>query len=240
MNLYQLVVFDMAGTTVTDQHEVEQCFAQAASETGLSVNAERILAMQGLAKRHVFQTLWTERLGPSHAQLTAHVDASYQRFTEVLEAHYLTHDITPTAGCLDAFAFLREQEIAIALTTGFYRKVTDIILKKLGWLEGLNAGYVGTKQSVIQVSIASDEVPQGRPEPLMIQKAMHLLGITNPEVVVNVGDTPSDLLSGRTAGVGLNLGVINGTHSREQLIIYPHDQLIGSLAELPSSLSIIH
>ncbi|HEY0108119.1 MAG TPA: HAD hydrolase-like protein, partial [Fibrella sp.] len=180
------------------------------------------------------------QLGPSHAQLTAHVDASYQRFTEVLEAHYLTHDITPTAGCLDAFAFLREQEIAIALTTGFYRKVTDIILKKLGWLEGLNAGYVGTKQSVIQVSIASDEVPQGRPEPLMIQKAMHLLGITNPEVVVNVGDTPSDLLSGRTAGVGLNLGVINGTHSREQLIIYPHDQLIGSLAELPSSLSIIH
>ena len=234
MNLYQLVVFDMAGTTVTDQHEVEQCFAQAASETGLSVNAERILAMQGLAKRHVFQTLWTEQLGPSHAQLTAHVDASYQRFTEVLEAHYLTHDITPTAGCLDAFAFLREQEIAIALTTGFYRKVTDIILKKLGWLEGLNAGYVGTKQSVIQVSIASDEVPQGRPEPLMIQKAMHLLGITNPEVVVNVGDTPSDLLSGRAAGVGLNLGVINGTHSRDQLVIYPHDQLIGSLAELPS------
>ena len=234
MNLYQLVVFDMAGTTVTDQHEVEQCFAQAASETGLSVNAERILAMQGLAKRHVFQTLWTEQLGPSHAQLTAHVDASYQRFTEVLEAHYLTHDITPTAGCLDAFAFLREQEIAIALTTGFYRKVTDIILKKLGWLEGLNAGYVGTKQSVIQVSIASDEVPQGRPEPLMIQKAMHLLGVTNPEAVVNVGDTPSDLLSGRAAGVGLNLGVINGTHSRDQLVIYPHDQLIGSLAELPS------
>ena len=234
MNLYRLVVFDMAGTTVTDQHEVEQCFAQAASETGLSVNAERILAMQGLAKRHVFQTLWTEQLGPSHAQLTAHVDASYQRFTEVLEAHYLTHDITPTAGCLDAFAFLREQEIAIALTTGFYRKVTDIILKKLGWLEGLDAGYVGTKQSVIQVSIASDEVPQGRPEPLMIQKAMHLLGVTNPEAVVNVGDTPSDLLSGRAAGVGLNLGVINGTHSRDQLVIYPHDQLIGSLAELPS------
>ncbi|HEY0110183.1 MAG TPA: phosphatase, partial [Fibrella sp.] len=96
MNLYQLVVFDMAGTTVTDQHEVEQCFAQAASETGLSVNAERILAMQGLAKRHVFQTLWTEQLGPGHAQLTGHVDVSYQRFTEVLEAHYLTHDITPT------------------------------------------------------------------------------------------------------------------------------------------------
>lgn len=232
MSLYQLVVFDMAGTTVTDQHEVEQCFAQAASETGLSVSAERILAMQGLAKRYVFQTLWGEHLGPDNPQLTAYVDRSYQRFAEVLETHYLTHDITPTAGCLEAFTFLREQQVAIALTTGFYRKVTDIILKKLGWLDGLNAGYVGTKQSIIQVSIASDEVPHGRPEPLMIQKAMHLLGVTNPEAVVNVGDTPSDLLSGRAAGVGLNLGVVNGTHSRDQLVTYPHDRLIGSLAEL--------
>ncbi|WP_375447969.1 HAD family hydrolase [uncultured Fibrella sp.] len=232
MNLYQLVVFDMAGTTVTDRHEVEQCFAEAAAQTGLSVGAERILAMQGLAKRHVFETLWGEILGVDHPQLKAHVDTSYQRFTEVLEAHYLTHEVTPTAGCLDTFAFLREQEIPVALTTGFYRKVTDIILKKLGWLDGLDARYVGTKQSIIQASIASDEVPHGRPEPLMIQKAMHLLGVTKPEAVVNVGDTPSDLLSGRAAGVGLNLGVTNGTHSREQLITYPHDRLIGSLAEL--------
>ena len=232
MNLYQLVVFDMAGTTVTDQHEVEQCFAEAAAQTGLSVGAERILAMQGLAKRHVFETLWGEILGVDHPQLKAHVDTSYQRFTEVLEAHYLTHEVTPTAGCLETFAFLREQEIPVALTTGFYRKVTDIILKKLGWLDGLDVRYVGTKQSIIQASIASDEVPHGRPEPLMIQKAMHLLGITNPEAVVNVGDTPSDLLSGRAAGVGLNLGVTNGTHSRDQLITYPHDRLIGSLAEL--------
>mgnify|MGYP000238073597 CR=1 FL=1 len=232
MNPYQLVVFDMAGTTVTDRHEVESCFATAAAETGLSVSAERILAMQGMAKRHVFDTLWTEQLGTGHDELTRHVDHSYLRFTEVLETHYLTRDITPTTGCLETFAFLREQGIAIALTTGLYRKVTDIVLQKFGWLEGLNAGYVGTKQSVIQVSIASDEVPRGRPEPLMIQKAMYLLGVTNPAAVVNIGDTPSDLLSGRAAGVGLNLGVTNGTHSREQLLHHPHDQLIGSLAEL--------
>ncbi|ARK09253.1 HAD family hydrolase [Fibrella sp. ES10-3-2-2] len=232
MNLYQLVVFDMAGTTVTDQHEVEQCFAEAAAETGLTVSADRILAMQGLSKRHVFDTLWTEQLGEGNLDVKHRVNVSYQRFTEVLETHYLTHAVTPTEGCLDTFAFLREQGIAIALTTGFYRKVTDIILNKLGWLNGLDAGYVGTKQSIIQASIASDEVPHGRPEPLMIQKAMHLLNITNPEAVVNVGDTPSDLLSGRAAGVGLNLGVTNGTHSRDQLITYPHDRLIGSLAEL--------
>lgn len=233
MQPIQVVIFDMAGTTVTDRHEVEQCFAQAARETGLVVSDERILAMQGLAKRYVFETLWTEQLGADHPAIKAHVDTSYGCFTEVLENHYHTHDILPTEGCLAAFAFLRERNISIALTTGFYRKVTDIILKKLGWFEGLDAQYVGTPQTTIQASIASDEVPKGRPHPFMIQRAMQLLSVREPQAVVNVGDTPSDLLSGRAAGVGVNLGITNGTHSEEQLRPYPADKLLTSLAELP-------
>ena len=65
---------------------------------------------------------------------------------------------------------------------------------------------------------------------------MLLVNRNNPKVVVNVGDTPSDLLSGRAAGVALNLGVTNGTHTADQLDAYPHDYLLGSLAELPALL----
>lgn len=234
MQPIQLVVFDMAGTTVTDQHEVEQCFARAATETGLHVSDERILAMQGLAKRYVFETLWREQLGEDHPHQKSQVDRSYLRFTEVLENHYLTHDVTPTEGCLDTFAFLRDRQIPIALTTGFYRKVTDIILGKLGWLDGLDKQYMGSSQTTIQLSIASDEVAKGRPYPIMIQKAMKLLGVTDPKTVANIGDTPSDLLSGRAASVGLNLGVTNGTHTRDQLSDYASDKLLNSLAELPA------
>jgi len=236
MSALRLVVFDMAGTTLTDQHEVEQCFARAAKATGLSVTEERILAMQGLAKRFVFETLWTEQLGPDHPELKPRVDRSYQRFTEVLEEHYRTQPVTPTEGCLDAFGFLRERGIAIALTTGFYRKVTNIILERLAWLDGLNERYVGGPGTVIQASVASDEVPKGRPHPFLIQRAMQLLGVEEPKAVANIGDTPSDLLSGRAAGVALNLGVVNGTHSQEQLDVYPHDRLLASLHDLPSVL----
>lgn len=232
MSQIQLVVFDMAGTTVTDHHEVERCFAEAAAETGLIVNNERILAMQGLAKRYVFQTLWQEQLGEVHPHVPTHVDVSYASFTRILENHYLTNGATPTEGCLEAFSFLREHGIQIALTTGFYRKVTNIILNNLGWLEGLDEQYVGSTESTIQASITSDEVERGRPYPYMIERAMQLLGVSDPQAVVNVGDTPSDLLSGKAAGVGLNLGVTNGTHTAEQLMPHPHDRLIGSLVEL--------
>ena len=240
MQPIELVVFDMAGTTVTDQHEVERCFAEAADQTGLMATPERILAMQGQAKRYVFETLWNEQLGDSHADIDKNVEVSYKAFREILERHYLTNGATPTKGCLDTFAWLREQGIPVALTTGFYRVVTDIILDKLGWLNGLNEQYWGSSDSIIQFSIASDEVTRGRPYPDMIERAMQQLGVTNPKAVVNIGDTPSDLLSGRAAGVGLNLGVTNGTHTADQLNAYPHDQLLGSLAELPSVISEQH
>ena len=115
--------------------------------------------------------------------------------------------------------------------------MTDIILEKLGWLAGLNEQRIGRADSLIQLSIASDEVERGRPYPQMIEKAMRILGVTNPKAVVNIGDTPSDLLSGRAAGVALNLGLTNGTHSRDQLDAYPHDLLLGSLRESPSVIS---
>jgi len=236
MRTIQLVVFDMAGTTVTDHHEVERCFAEAAAQTGLTVSDERILAMQGLSKRHVFETLWKEQLGADSPEVPTHVDVSYDVFRDVLEAHYRSQGATPTEGCLDTFTTLHERGIKIALTTGFYRVVTDIILEKLGWLAGLNEQRIGTADSLIQLSIASDEVAQGRPQPLMIQRAMRLLNVTDPKQVVNIGDTPSDLLSGQAAGVALNLGLTNGTHTRAQLEAYPHDKLLGSLRELPALL----
>ncbi len=236
MQPIELVVFDMAGTTVTDHHEVERCFAEAATETGLFVTDQRILAMQGLAKRYVFETLWKEQSGEQSPNVQPQVDASYTAFRRILENHYQTQGATPTQGCLDTFAYLHERGIAIALTTGFYRVVTDIILGKLGWLDGLDGRRVGTVNSLLQVSIASDEVERGRPYPQMIERAMQLLGVTNPKAVVNIGDTPSDLQSGFAAGVALNLGLTNGTHSRDQLDAYPHDLLLGSLTELPDLL----
>lgn len=229
----------MAGTTVTDHHEVERCFAEAATQTGLFVTDERILAMQGLAKRYVFETLWKEQLGEMHTDIQPQVDVSYAAFKGILENHYLVNGATPTEGCVETFTYLRERGIAVALTTGFYRIVTDIILDKLGWMRGLNGQRVGGRNSLIQASIASDEVERGRPYPHLIERAMLLLNINNPKSVVNIGDTPSDLLSGRAAGVALNLGVTNGTHAADQLDAYPHDYLLGSLHELPTLLDTV-
>ena len=227
----QLIVCDMAGTTVKDEHEVESCFTKAAMETNLQMTDEEILAVQGWAKRHVFEIFWERQVGNKGDEWLKKVENSYAIFRDILEDHYKNSPILPTKGCLDLFAFLKEKNIPVALTTGFYRKVTNIILEKLGWLKGLNEQHVGNKSTIIQASLASDEVTNGRPQPDMILKAMKLMGVTDPKRVINIGDTPSDIQSGKNAGCLYSCCLTNGTHSAEQLLHHQPDKAFGSMVE---------
>lgn len=230
----QLVVLDMAGTTILDEHEVEHCFKKAAQKNGLLSSDERILALQGYAKLYVFQTLWTEQLGDGDPTIAQKAQNSYQDFTQILEEHYLNNEVKPTEGCLELFTYLHQQGIYIALSTGFYRKVANIILEKIGWGKNLNQNYMNIQNKTgIHLSICPDEVQgAGRPSPKMIELAMLKFGITDKNQVINVGDTPVDLAFGKNAGVRLALGVCNGTHTREQLEAHPNDGLLNNIAEL--------
>ena len=239
MGKVELAVLDMAGTTVRDQGEVEACFLDAAEQSGVEASRDRIVAMMGWSKRRVFEALLTAQLGADAVDLTARIDAAYAEFRRILEHHYATAPVVPADGCLECFDWLRRRGIAIALTTGFYRKVTDLILRRLGWDQGLDERRVGTRDSLIQVSVTSDEVAHGRPAPDMIRRAMELTGVADPSRVVKVGDTPSDLQAGVAAECGLTLGVTKGTHTAEQLAEHPNDGLIGSLHELPERIRAI-
>ena len=227
----QLIICDMAGTTVRDEHEVESCFTKAAMQTGLKMTDEEILAVQGWAKRHVFEVFWERQVGDKGEAWRNQVDTSYTVFREILEEHYRHSAVLPTVGCLELFALLKERKIPVALTTGFYRKVTNIILEKLGWLSGLDDQYTRNGHSIISASIASDEVGKGRPAPDMIFRAMQLLNVPAATSVINIGDTPSDIQSGKNAGCRFSFCVTNGTHSAEQLSPHFPDKSFNSMLD---------
>jgi phosphonatase-like hydrolase len=233
MHPIKLVVLDMAGTTIQDLHEVEYCFKEAAKLNQLHASDERILALQGYAKLEVFRLLWTEQLGENHSDIEPKAQQSYTDFKNILEFYYKEHPIIKTEGCAALFDYLHQNNIYIALTTGFYRKVANIILKKAGWLESLNQNYVNiSNKTGIHISVTPDETGTGRPNPAMIHHAMKMLGISNPQEVINIGDTPVDLAFGRNANVRLALAVSNGTHSYDQLKDYPNDGILTSLNDL--------
>src|SRR5262245_45050632 len=128
----RLVVFDMAGTTVHDAGLVLECFVEAANAVGLKATREELNDRMGISKLIVFDELSKRQLGTGRAAEELR-DRGYAIFTRVLESAYEKGGVAPVRGAERVFETLHALGIRCALNTGFYRKVTDIIVDKLGW-----------------------------------------------------------------------------------------------------------
>ncbi|MDB4930283.1 MAG: phosphatase [Myxococcaceae bacterium] len=218
----RLVVFDMAGTTVHDDDLVLECFVAAAGHVGLRVTRDELNARMGQSKRAVFDELARRQAGPGRdAEARALGDRGYEAFCAVLEGAYAKAGVAPIEGAGEVFAWLRSQGTRVALNTGFYRRVTDVIVEGLRWRDAVDA------------VVCVDDVREGRPAPYMIHEAMQRCGVHGVDEVVVVGDTPSDMLAGRNAGARAVVGVTSGSHTASTLRRCPSTHVLGSVRELP-------
>lgn len=214
--MIELVVFDLAGTTVYDGDAVADSFRAALAAAGVEPGRDAINAVMGLPKPEAIRVL----LGGDRP-----VDAIHADFVRRMRHYYETAPaVREVPGAAAAFAALRRAGVKVALNTGFNREVADALLARLGW----------RVPEVIDATITSDEVPHGRPHPDMIRALVARLGVEDARKVAKVGDTRADLEEGANAGCGLNLGVTTGSFTREQLLACPHTRVLGSVAEVPA------
>lgn len=227
MNI-QLVVFDIAGTTVRDDDAVNRCLREALAAGGVEVSREEVNTVMGLPKPEAIAALLTAKQPEATPPPAQRVKALYHEFLHRMIEFY-RHDpaVAPMPGAEACFARLKRRGLRLALDTGFSRAIVQVILRRLDW----------DVPGFLDATVASDEVPRGRPHPDLIFEAMRRTGVTSPGAVAKVGDTPADLREGQAAGCGLVIGVTQGTHSRAELAVHPHTHLIDSLAGLPALLA---
>jgi phosphonatase-like hydrolase len=219
MRSVDLVVLDMAGTTVQDGGQVADAFAAALAGYGVHVGVAEITPIRGASKRRAIHDLLQARGVP----LTL-CDEVYDAFRTDLARRY-AQNAAQVPAAAETMAWMRAKGMRVALNTGFDRATTAALLKGLGW-------STGTADAIV----CGDDVPQGRPAATMIQRCMELTGVRDPGRVANVGDTVLDLRAGHRAGVRLNIGVLTGAHNRATLEAEPHTHLIESVADLPGVL----
>ncbi len=223
--LPELVVFDMAGTTVHDGDAVHRCLAEALAAAGINTTRSQINTVMGLPKPRAIEIVLQEQ---GHVDL-ATVDKIHADFVErMLKFYREDESVVEIAGATNVFTALRASGVKVALDTGFSRDIADAILERLGWN---NPGLLDT-------TVTSDEVENGRPYPDMIFEAMERTGVNSTQSVMKVGDTPSDLNEGTSARCGWVIGVTGGSHTREELEACPFTHLIHTVAELPALLGI--
>ena len=223
MGPIDLVVFDMAGTTIQDSGGmVLASLVEAARAHDLPGTSEELNAMMGMDKREVFTILARRRHRADAGAARALADEALHTFLESMRTAY-DRVLAPIPGAEETFAFLHERGIKVATDTGFDAVIGGLILDRLNWRGGL-----------IDTSVFSTDVPRGRPAPYMIFEAMQRLGLLDVRRVIKIGDSPADLEEGTNAGCGEVIGVLSGAHTAATLGPVPHTRLLASVADLPA------
>ncbi len=217
-----LVVFDLAGTTIDDNGVVLRCLVETVRAHDLPGAPDELNALMGMNKREVFGMLAERRspVGSPAAERLA--DAALGSFVDLMRASY-ERRLAPLPGAEETFGFLRERGIKIATDTGFDSAITTLIMERLGWPGRL-----------IDLAVCSSDVARGRPAPYMIYRAMERLDVHDARRVMKIGDSPSDLEEGSNAGCGEVIGVLSGAHTVVTLGPCRHTRLLASVADLPA------
>lgn len=221
MTQTQLVVLDMAGTTVADDGLVVQAFTRAIHVVGVAEDHADYSRML----RYVHDTMGESKISVFRALLDQDEDRA-QRANAAFEEAYadLVHSGACTAidGAADAIAELRAAGVRVALTTGFGRDTQQAILTALGW------------QDIADLVLCPADAGRGRPYPDLVLTAVLRLGVDDVREVVTAGDTAYDVLCGLRAGARTVVGVTTGAHPRTVLHEAGASHVLDSVRDLPA------
>ena len=218
--MIQMVVFDMAGTTVDEDNVVYKTLRQVINAAGYQFSLTQVLAAgAGKEKLQAIKDIIQLDNGKAEAGFAENL---YTVFDKALATAYDNLAIKPQPGAEELFALLRKKNMLVVLNTGYNKITATGLLQHLHWCEGEQFDGL----------ITATDVRNNRPQPDMIQLAMRRFGITDTKAVVKIGDSTIDIEEGQNAGCGLSIGITTGAHTQQQLITANPDYIIHHLMDL--------
>jgi len=221
--MVQLVVFDLAGTTVKENFDVQRTLKNTFKKIDIEISIEQASQVMGIPKPIAIRQLLESIKHPSISSgLIQSIHADFVR--EMILFYKNDRTVEENEGVSETFQKLKDWGIKVIVDTGFDRPIVDALLQRMAWQEN----------KLIDGSVTSDEVAHGRPHPDMIFKAMEISGVTDVKNVAKIGDTASDMQEGNAAGCGWVIGITTGAFSAEQLAKEKYTHLITKIPEVLS------
>ncbi|MCT2563581.1 HAD-IA family hydrolase [Chryseobacterium herbae] len=217
MKNIELLVLDMAGTTIDEDNVVYKTLTQAVNNHGYHVTLEKVLSScAGMEKLEAITSLLKEIEGNEE-------DAAviFQNFSEQLKEAYHKLEVKPINGTENFLLKMKAQHKKVVLNTGYTSEIAHQLLDKLQWKENIH----------FDALITADDVSESRPSPDMINLAMKKFNITEPEKVLKAGDSVIDIEEGKNAGCGLTIAVLSGAQSRTELEKAHPDYIFNTISE---------
>lgn len=189
-------VFDVEGTLVDTVLPSLNCWCQTLAEFGFSFRTADLHRFSGMDSSEVLPQLLPRR------------DALEEFILSKYHARYRA-DVLPTIrafpGARDLLAALKQRGAKIALATSCDPDELAHYRHCLG------------ADQFIDAVVSGDDVKRGKPHPDVIVAAMKRLGVSHPQDVAFIGDTPYDAEAAHHARVR-SFGVLSGHFPRADLL----------------------
>lgn len=207
MRNIEAVIFDWAGTTVDyGCFAPVRAFIEVFEEYGISPTIDETRKPMGMLKWDHIKTmmsmprinkLWVEKYNRDFTDKD--IDEMHDKFTDKLMG-ILHNCANPKPYVVETMNKLREKNIKIGSTTGYTDEMMSIVTK-VAKEQGYEPDCWFSPNSTNNI---------GRPYPFMVFKNMEALKVSSIKNVIKVGDTISDILEGKNAGV-LTVGIVEGS-----------------------------
>lgn len=209
---YRLVIFDWDGTLVDSQMQIITCVQSAYRQLELSPPANSAI-------RHIVGLSLEEAISRLNPELDYHtVDQLAEAYRDIAFSDK-EHASDLFHGAKDCLAFIRQQDIHLAIATGKSRR-------------GLNAAMDASGVQVyFDITRCADET-RSKPHPLMLEEILIDLNL-NASQAVMVGDTIYDIDMANSIGMD-SIAVTYGMHDESLLAGSSPSHLINNIGELLS------
>ena len=139
--------------------------------------------------------------------------------------------------------YVKEADTYMTVNTFFFPETVTVL--KILKSQGAQIGIISTKfrfriremvdqhfpKDFFDIIIGGEDVKQAKPDPQGIKKALRRLHRRKSETLY-IGDSTVDAETAQAAKVDF-VGVLNGMTTREELMVYPHRQILDNLSLLP-------
>jgi 2-aminoethylphosphonate-pyruvate transaminase len=212
-------LFDFIGTTVLEKREViNRSFEKAFGDNGVLFNHAVLNKYRGRDKHEIIEMI----LADDSTDITQKRPSLALEIVESFHANIVDSlsEFVLNDGVNEVLRYLRMRKIKVGVGSALNRSLFDKIFSHVQFDETM-FDYIGI----------ANEAGRSRPHPDMIFDMMKKLDIQNPTSFIKVGDTITDILEGKNAGV-VTVAVLSGTQSMAVLKNAQPDFLLENLREL--------
>ncbi|MFZ4464369.1 MAG: HAD family hydrolase [Bacteroidales bacterium] len=190
MNNKQLVVkgviFDLNGTLIEDTQLHNNAWDIFLSDKNVRLSDEdKVNFMHGKSNREIFEFIFPGQLSNDEVFRMAEEKESIYRQL------FLDSGIQLVNGAVDLFKYLKDKGIAFAIATSSSKVNVDFFIETLHLLDYFDSEHI----------IYNDGTIPGKPDPLIFQMAMKVLGLQAKEVLI-FEDSPAGILGAQRSEAG--------------------------------------